>query len=149
MTAGAGSPLGVLVANLGTPDAPDAAAVRRYLAEFLADRRVVEFALGVPGALYRHGGCSRWLMRQALRNLLPPAVRRNTNKTEPARATARIRATVQALAEVRLEIDAAKAPLLRSQYIDMERLRKSLAAPRTPERPRLMRIMGALQLLDF
>ena len=35
-------PLGVLVANLGTPDAPTAAAVRRYLAEFLADARVVE-----------------------------------------------------------------------------------------------------------
>ena len=28
--------------NLGTPDAPTATAVRRYLAEFLSDRRVVE-----------------------------------------------------------------------------------------------------------
>jgi ferrochelatase len=34
--------VGVLLINLGTPDAPDAAAVRRYLAEFLSDRRVVE-----------------------------------------------------------------------------------------------------------
>lgn len=33
---------GVLVINLGTPDAPDARAVRRYLGEFLSDRRVVE-----------------------------------------------------------------------------------------------------------
>ncbi len=33
---------GVLLVNLGTPQAPTAAAVRRYLAEFLADRRVVE-----------------------------------------------------------------------------------------------------------
>lgn len=33
---------GVLYCNLGTPDAPTAAAVRRYLAEFLADPRVVE-----------------------------------------------------------------------------------------------------------
>ena len=32
----------VLLCNLGTPDAPDAAALRRYLAEFLSDRRVVE-----------------------------------------------------------------------------------------------------------
>jgi len=32
----------VLLCNLGTPDAPTAAAVRRYLAEFLSDRRVVE-----------------------------------------------------------------------------------------------------------
>ena len=34
--------LGILLINLGTPDAPTASAVRRYLAEFLADPRVVE-----------------------------------------------------------------------------------------------------------
>ena len=33
---------GVLVANLGTPDAPTTEAVRRFLAEFLSDRRVVD-----------------------------------------------------------------------------------------------------------
>jgi ferrochelatase len=32
----------VLLCNLGTPDAPTTPAVRRYLAEFLSDRRVVE-----------------------------------------------------------------------------------------------------------
>jgi len=32
----------VLLCNLGTPDAPTASALRRYLAQFLADRRVVE-----------------------------------------------------------------------------------------------------------
>jgi ferrochelatase len=36
------SPIGVLLVNLGTPEAPDARAVRRYLAEFLSDRRVIE-----------------------------------------------------------------------------------------------------------
>lgn len=34
--------IGVLLVNLGTPDAPTPAAVKRYLAEFLSDRRVVE-----------------------------------------------------------------------------------------------------------
>ncbi|HEY0622012.1 ferrochelatase [Sphingomonas sp.] len=34
--------VGVLLVNLGTPDAPTPGAVRRYLAEFLSDRRVVE-----------------------------------------------------------------------------------------------------------
>lgn len=34
--------IGVLLVNLGTPDAPEPAAVRRYLGEFLSDRRVVE-----------------------------------------------------------------------------------------------------------
>ena len=33
---------GVLLVNLGTPDAPTPAALRRYLAEFLSDPRVVE-----------------------------------------------------------------------------------------------------------
>jgi protoporphyrin/coproporphyrin ferrochelatase len=34
--------VGVLIVNLGTPDAADAASVRRYLREFLRDRRVIE-----------------------------------------------------------------------------------------------------------
>lgn len=42
---------GVLLANVGTPDAPTPSAVRRYLAEFLGDPRVVD--LPAPG---------RWLL---------------------------------------------------------------------------------------
>lgn len=38
----ADSRIGVLLVNLGTPDAPTPKAVRRYLAEFLSDPRVVE-----------------------------------------------------------------------------------------------------------
>jgi len=36
------SKIGVLLINLGTPDAPEETAVRRYLAEFLSDPRVIE-----------------------------------------------------------------------------------------------------------
>lgn len=36
------SPIGVLVAHLGTPDAPTPAALRRYLRQFLSDPRVIE-----------------------------------------------------------------------------------------------------------
>jgi ferrochelatase len=36
--------IGVLLVNLGTPDAPTPAAVRRYLKQFLSDRRVVEIS---------------------------------------------------------------------------------------------------------
>ena len=35
--------MGVLVVNLGTPDSPTSGAVRRYLKQFLWDRRVVEY----------------------------------------------------------------------------------------------------------
>ena len=41
--------VGVLLVNLGTPDAPDAGAVRRYLAEFLSDPRVIE----IPPLLWK------------------------------------------------------------------------------------------------
>ena len=41
--------VGVLLVNLGTPDAPTAASVRKYLAEFLSDRRVVE----IPDLLWQ------------------------------------------------------------------------------------------------
>ncbi|HET9812011.1 MAG TPA: ferrochelatase [Sphingomicrobium sp.] len=40
---------GVLLVNLGTPDAPEPRAVRRYLAEFLSDPRVIE----IPPLLWR------------------------------------------------------------------------------------------------
>jgi len=39
---------GILIANLGTPDAPTPRAVRRFLAEMLSDRRIVE----LPRALW-------------------------------------------------------------------------------------------------
>lgn len=53
---GSAARTGVLIANLGTPDAPTPAAVRRFLAEFLADPRVVE--------------APRWLWRIALHGVI-------------------------------------------------------------------------------
>ena len=41
--------VGVLLVNLGTPDAPTTSAVRRYLAQFLSDPRVVE----IPPLLWK------------------------------------------------------------------------------------------------
>lgn len=49
MSAPAGGKVGVLIVNLGTPDAPTVPAVRRYLGEFLSDRRVVE----LPAVLWQ------------------------------------------------------------------------------------------------
>jgi len=53
-----GSPatVGVLLVNLGTPQAPTKSAVRRYLAEFLADPRIVEWP--------------RWLWRLVLHGIV-------------------------------------------------------------------------------
>ena len=45
---GAPPKTGVLLINLGTPDAPTTSAVRRYLRQFLSDPRVVE----IPRAIW-------------------------------------------------------------------------------------------------
>ncbi len=47
-THGTPSRVGILLLNLGTPDAPTPAALRRYLKQFLSDRRVVE----IPRAIW-------------------------------------------------------------------------------------------------
>ncbi|OBX34199.1 ferrochelatase [Halomonas elongata] len=39
-----GGKVGVVLANLGTPNATDYWSVRRYLSEFLSDRRVVDYS---------------------------------------------------------------------------------------------------------
>ena len=57
----ASSRIGVLLVNLGTPQAPTAAAVRRYLAEFLSDRRVIE----IPPLLWQP------ILRGIILNLRP------------------------------------------------------------------------------
>ena len=49
---------GILVANLGTPEAPTPEAVRRFLREFLADPRVIELP--------------RWLWLPVLHGLILP-----------------------------------------------------------------------------
>ena len=36
-------PLGILLVNLGTPDAPTKEALRPYLKQFLSDPRVIEY----------------------------------------------------------------------------------------------------------
>lgn len=63
--------VGVLLVNLGTPDAPTAPAVRRYLAEFLSDRRVVDYP--------------RWLWLPLLHGVIL-----NVRPTRSARAYAKI-----------------------------------------------------------
>ena len=65
-----GGKLGVLLVNLGTPNAPTAGAVRRYLGEFLWDRRVVS----IPRPLW-------WLiLNGVILRLRPPVVARKYAK---------------------------------------------------------------------
>ena len=96
--------LGVLLVNLGTPDDPTPAAVRRYLRQLLSDRRVVEsprlrcctatyFAL-VPPRRPKHirkSGQSRGRRCCCIRWALRMRYRRNYQRgfSEPSRSNSR------------------------------------------------------------
>jgi ferrochelatase len=75
-------PLGVVLVNLGTPESPTPAALRRYLAEFLSDPRVVE----IPRLVWKvilHGIILRVRPRKSARAYAMPAC---TDQGSPLRA---------------------------------------------------------------
>ena len=53
--------VGIMLANLGTPDAPTAKALRRYLRQFLSDPRVIE----IPRVIWW------WILHGIILNLRP------------------------------------------------------------------------------
>jgi ferrochelatase len=59
--------LGILLVNLGSPDAPKTSAVRRYLAQFLSDTRVVD-ATGWLWKLILHGFILRFRPRHSAKS---------------------------------------------------------------------------------
>ena len=88
----------------------------------LLDRRLLEFALGLPPECYRRGVWSRWLMRHALRSVLPEQVLWNRDKRDPVRGRALEQATLTAFEELRGQLRARTRPPRRAQYLDMSRL---------------------------
>jgi hypothetical protein len=58
--------VGVLLVNLGTPDAPTTEAVKRYLKQFLSDRRVVEIPPAKVGRKLCQGVDGQWLAARCL-----------------------------------------------------------------------------------
>ena len=112
----------------------------------LLDRRLLEFALGLPPEQFRRGRWGRWLFRHGCAPMLPAEVCWNRSKHDPARSEP-LRDTIgEALPAIRQRL--AAHPMARASYVDMPRLRERLEAERfgsQPEGP----VMRALQFLDF
>ncbi len=116
----------------------------------LLDRRLLEFALGLPPEQFRRGRRGRWLMRRALDGVLPAGIRWNPSKRDPVRAGAVIGSLGEALAAVREVLHGRSAPPSRSRYVDVGRLLDALDPKRLRADPRRnARIANALRFLDF
>ena len=113
----------------------------------LLDRRLLEFALGLPPEQFRRGRWSRWLFRHGCRTLLPPEVRWNRLKADPARSETTQDAFVEAFPAIRQRL-AARTPS-RARYVDVQRLLERLDAARFHTKPQPGPMIRALQLLDF
>ena len=92
----------------------------------LLDRRLLRFALGLPPDMYRRGPWGRWIMRQALRSVLPEEVVWNRRKDDVVASEHINRAVCEAIPEIRRMIDSRSAPPRRSAYLDLGRLMESL-----------------------
>ena len=113
----------------------------------LLDRRLLEFALSLPPEQFRRPGHNRWLMRHALRHILPPEVCWNRRKDDPARTEPLMDATAGALPVVRRLI-LGRVPS-RAFYIDMPSLLEHLDADRFRAAPQPAPLGAALRFLDF
>ena len=114
----------------------------------LLDRRVLEFATGLPPDQFRRGGYNRWLMRHALRSVLPPEVCWNRSKSDPARTEPLLHTIGEALPIVERDL-VAQTPPPRARYVDIPRLLTRMDTNRLPAKPRFAPVLKALQLLDF
>ena len=112
----------------------------------LLDRRLLEFVLGLPPEQFVRGKERRWLMRNALRSVLPPEVCWHRSKLDPARCEAMVDAFCAALPAIRARF-AAWTPR-RAGYVDMRVLGKCLADP-AEFRARPGPVIRALNFLDF
>ena len=98
----------------------------------LLDRRLLEFALGLPSEQFRRGKWNRWLMRHAGQSLLPPDVCWRLAKAD-AHLIFDPRDNVyeeEVLPAVFRALEAGAASSTRTQYVDMPRLLASLRASR-------------------
>ena len=114
----------------------------------LLDRRVLEFALGLPPEQFRRGPWSRWLMRHALRTVLPQEVCWHPSKDGPAQSESVRAAFARAMPALREEVVARTTPPSRARYVDLPRLLDSLAAGRLRAGD-MNPMYAALQLLDY
>ena len=115
----------------------------------LLDRRVLEFALGLPPEQFQRGGCSRLLMRRALRTVLPPVVCWHLKEADPARADAVRSAFVAALPTIHERLRTLSTPPTRARYVDMESLLAYLTAAHVRAGHRNTQAYNALAFLDW
>tara|TARA_B100000678_G_scaffold281073_1_gene278435 strand:- start:1117 stop:1626 length:510 start_codon:yes stop_codon:yes gene_type:complete len=86
----------------------------------LLDRRVLEFVYSIPTDMFIRKGQARWLMREAMDDLLPETVKRHAGKVELLRVGDLAVALRQALDRLHAELRESPDGIERTDYLDMD-----------------------------
>ncbi|MXO90818.1 asparagine synthetase B family protein [Pontixanthobacter aquaemixtae] len=115
----------------------------------LLDRRIMEFALSLPGHMFMRPGVRRWIMRQMLDPKLPDLVRHNSSKLETARVNSLfkiVRPAMMTCADL-LESSSDLGP--RADFVDIPKLINDLRGPEEGFPKNFSHKRRALQFLLF
>lgn len=93
----------------------------------LLDRRVLEFVYSIPTDMFIRKGQPRWLMREAMDDLLPDTVKRHAGKVEPLRVGDVVVAMKPALDRLHAELRENPEGIERTDYVDLAGLDRWLA----------------------
>ena len=115
----------------------------------LLDRRILEFAHGLPLDLFRRGRHRRWIMRKAMEGLLPPEVCWNASKSDPSRTDLLATSMAEALPGLAQRIREQRTRMKRAKNLDLDQLLTEMDQAAFRSDPRPMRLVKALQFLDL
>ena len=115
----------------------------------LLDRRVMEFALSVPGQEFTNGQFSRLLFRRTLEPIVPATICWNRTKDDPQRANAMNESLRKGLAMIGSDLRTRTTLPSRSHFLDMPRLLRDLEADSLADRFKFGKLLLALRFLDF
>ena len=111
----------------------------------LLDRRIVEFALSLPGNVFVSPSWKRLFFRQAMEPVLPHNVCWETVKSDPARANPLKDCLRQSYVTIGQNLGQYGCNSPKAQYLDMPRLIQDLGVVET--RSRLGRLISTMEFL--
>lgn len=113
----------------------------------LLDRRVIEFALSLPGSAFRDPQWKRLFFRQAMEPYLPSEVCWRHVKSDPARIDPLLVALKAAFATIGRDYRGSNTWPDRARYVDMERLLPDLEMEALDSRTRWGKLISAMEFI--
>lgn len=115
----------------------------------LTDRRILEFALGLPGGQYRKGQWGRWIFRNTLNGLIPQSVCWNQSKFEGERVATLKPAFIRMAKRLTRELQDGTLRTSRGRYVDVEALITAVQSETYGDNNQFGPTQTALRVLDF